>query len=105
MNLAPECLPNDLQLLKDLVLQQAFQVEQLTAQNQHYQSQLEALYEQIRLMRHQRFGPSSEKDSGQQDLFNEAEATVEALEVEVEPERAVAKWAEELHGLRARAMC
>lgn len=91
MNSAPECLPNDLQFLKDLVLQQALQVEQLTAQNRHYQSQLEALYEQIRLMRHQRFGPSSEKDPGQQDLFNEAEATVEACEAEVEPERAVAK--------------
>jgi transposase len=85
MNLAPECLPNDVESLKDLVLQQAAQVEQLTAQNQHYQSQLEALYEELRLMRHKRFGPSSEKDPGQTDLFNEAEAAVEESEVEVEP--------------------
>lgn len=91
MNSAPESLPNDLEVLKDLVLQQALQVEQLTAQNQHYRSQLEALYEQIRLMRHQRFGPSSEKDPGQQDLFNEAEATVEPLEVEVESENVESK--------------
>ncbi len=92
MNLAPERLPNNVEILKDLVLQQALQVEQLTAQNQHYQSQLEALYEQIRLLRHQRFGPSSEKaDPGQQDLFNEAEAAVEESAFEVEPAKAVSK--------------
>ena len=85
MNLAPECLPNDVKSLKDLVLHQAAQVEELTAQNQHYQSQLEALYEELRLMRHKRFGPNSEKDPGQADLFNEAEAAVEESEVEVEP--------------------
>jgi transposase len=91
MNLAPQSLPNDLHVLKDLVLQKTAEVEQLTEQNQHYQRQLEALYEQIRLLRHKRFGPSSEKDPGQQDLFNEAEATVEVCEAEVEAERTVAK--------------
>lgn len=67
------------------MLQQAAQVEQLTAQNQLYQSQLKALYEELRLLRHKRFGPSSEKDPGQTDLFNEAEAAVEESEVAVEP--------------------
>ncbi|MGH8498713.1 MAG: hypothetical protein ACRERV_07910 [Methylococcales bacterium] len=60
MNLAPECLQNDVKSLKDLVLQQAAQNEQLTAQNQHYnKNQVEALYEEIRLSRYKRFGPRS----------------------------------------------
>ena len=58
----------------------------LARENQQLKSKYEALLEQVRLFKHQRFGASSEKfNPNQQDLFNEAEACMdEALEEETD---------------------
>ena len=58
-------------LVQELVKKNAL----LKQENQQLKSKYEALLEQVRLFRHQRFGASSEKfNPDQQDLFNEAEA-------------------------------
>jgi len=67
MDAAPKTLPNDVTALKDLVLNQQ---DLLCRQG----TQIQALTEQIRLLKHHRFGSSSEKISpDQMALFNEAE--------------------------------
>jgi hypothetical protein len=70
-------LPSEPQVLQQMVLALQSQVESLVAQNQH-------LLEQFRLAQKNRFGRSSEAHPGQEDLFNEAEAEVEAAEPETE---------------------
>ena len=78
-------LPDTIDALKTLIAEQSVEVEQKSAEIKrqsaevkHYKHKLEALEEQIRLMRHKQFGSSSEKGNGaQSDLFNEAE--LEAL--------------------------
>lgn len=67
METARKSLPNDVKLLQDLVLKQQ---DLLSRQD----IQIQALTEQIRLLKHHRFGSSSEKISPDQlALFNEAE--------------------------------
>jgi len=67
MEAASKTLPNDVTGLKDLVLNQQ---DLLCRQD----TQIQALTEQIRLLKHHRFGSSSEKISpDQMALFNEAE--------------------------------
>jgi transposase/ElaB/YqjD/DUF883 family membrane-anchored ribosome-binding protein len=79
----------------------------LARENQQLKSKYEALLEQVRLFRHQRFGASSEKfDPNQQDLFNEAEACVdEAPEEEIDdtivPEAAVPSQTRKKRGRKA----
>ena len=60
---------------RDLVEEQQREIEKLKAQNDY-------LLEQFRLAQHQRFGKSSEvdSDSGQGELFNEAEQCLEETE-------------------------
>jgi len=67
METAPETLPDDVKTLKDLVLNQ----QDLLGRQE---TLIQALTEQIRLLKHHRFGSSSEKISPDQlALFNEAE--------------------------------
>ena len=72
----------------------ALRVRQLESTNQHQQSRIHELEaqlnwfkEQFRLARHREFGSSSEKIDLQSELlFNEAEATLDSVPVEAEPE-------------------
>lgn len=66
MKIKSDSLPNDVEALKKLVLQQ--------------QQRIGSLEETLRLERHRRFGSSSEKAPGQGELFNEAEVTAEVSE-------------------------
>jgi transposase len=74
MKLAPDNLPNDLDLLKQLLL------ETLAAKDveiTELRQSVERLLEQFRLAQQQRFGVSSESHEYQGELFNEAEVTVD----------------------------
>ena len=80
----------------------------LEQENQQLKSKYEALLEQVRLFKHQRFGASSEKfHPGQQDLFNEAEASVaDSQEVEADdlvnvPETATLPQGQKKRGRKA----
>tara|TARA_R110001583_G_scaffold161049_1_gene312957 strand:- start:191 stop:1753 length:1563 start_codon:yes stop_codon:yes gene_type:complete len=69
-------LPDDTKTLQDMVLALQSQVESLQDEKQH-------LIEQFRLAQQKQFGASSEgHHPGQGELFNEAEAEVEQLDVE-----------------------
>ena len=69
MKSAAESLPDDLDKLKEMVLQQQAKLD-------HQSDYIHQLIEAIRLARHQHFGSRSEKFNGEQLslLFNEAEA-------------------------------
>jgi transposase len=68
-------LPDDIEVLKRLVQEQAARHEQERAR---YQAQIASLQEQLNLLLHKRYGASSEKYSPDQlELFNEAEAQVD----------------------------
>jgi len=73
--------------LKTLVMEQSAQIVEITAEAAHYKARLEYLEEQIRLMRHKRFGASSEKSSADQlNLFDEAELSALDADNEVPDE-------------------
>jgi transposase len=68
-------LPDDVEALREIIIQQQAQIEQLTEQSER----IAFLEEYIRLLKHQRFGVSSEKSShAQLGLFNEAECAADA---------------------------
>lgn len=78
MNSVLEELPEEVESLKEVVLKQAAELEQLSAENRHQKAQILVLQEQLNLLLHKRYGASSEKATpGQLGLFDEAEATVE----------------------------
>ena len=94
-------LPNDIKTLKEMVLNQVALIalkeeetqqhreskKQLEKENNHYKIQVLSLQEQLNLLRHKRFGASSEKLSADQlRLFNEAEQETDALEQTVSEE-------------------
>lgn len=69
-------LPDDVESLKALVVDHAARNEQLTEENQRYQSQLILLREPLNLALAKRFGSRSEQLSPDQiRLFDEAEST------------------------------
>ena len=71
-----EQLPDDVEALKALVVDHAARNEQLRQENQHYQSQVVLLQEQLALALAKRFASRSEQLSPDQiRLFDEAEAT------------------------------
>lgn len=86
MNLpAIEALPDDIQALKHLVLAQHSLLEnqetllQKSETTLHKKTQhIEFLEDYIRLLKHQRFGRSSERHVAQPDFFNEAEQCADA---------------------------
>ena len=76
MSIHPVDLPKDVESLRSLALQQ---LDQLTEQS----DRIAFLEEYIRLLKHQRFGRSSEKShTSQLGLFNEAECTADAFDAE-----------------------
>ena len=70
-----QSFPDDNMTLQDMVLALLSQVESL-------QDEKQQLIEQFRLAQQKQFGVSSEGHPGQRELFNEAEAEVEQLDVE-----------------------
>jgi len=71
-------LPDDVDLLKSLVIDQLARNEQLSAQNQRYKAQVLTLQEQLNLALARRYAASSEKISPDQyRLFDEAETDTE----------------------------
>lgn len=75
MSSAPNCLPDDVESLKALVLEQVERNAQLTASNVRYQARILSLEEQLNLALARRYAASSEKISPDQiRLFDEAEA-------------------------------
>ncbi len=83
MSISPVDLPEDVESLRALALRQldqnAQQLEQLTEQSER----IAFLEEYIRLLKHQRFGRSSEKSHRSQlGLFNEAEYAADASDTE-----------------------
>ena len=79
-------LPDDVTALKQLVLEQQTHWLKQQARWEKAQSewskQSQIYQETIQLLRHQRFGKSSEKDPGKAELFDEAEQHSEATETE-----------------------
>jgi transposase len=64
-------LPDDIESLRDMVIQLQGEIHRLKSQKDHLQ-------EQVRLLLHKRFGAQSEKyPAAQSDLFNEAEVYAE----------------------------
>jgi transposase len=81
MNTTSETLPNDLNQLKQLLLDERRLTQELKSQNQY-------LLEQFRLAQYKQFGKSSEVNPAQGELFNEAEALAdEAIEPKKEKSR------------------
>ena len=72
MKITTKTLPNDVELLKKMVLEQQ-------KINQQLQQKVTTLAEVIQLERQRRFGASSEKAPGQGELFNEAEACIDEV--------------------------
>jgi transposase len=94
MGVSAENLPNDLDTLKAIIVQQTAEQQQLCAlqrqqaqQLAQYQAQVAALQEQLNLLLHKRFAPSSEQASPDQlRLFNEAEADAQSAAAEAQGE-------------------
>lgn len=90
MSIASVDLPDDVPTLQALVLEQQGQLEEKTTQLQDQEERLteqaeriDLLEEYVRLLKHKRFGRSSEKsDAAQLGLFNEAECAVDDLDPE-----------------------
>lgn len=78
MHEATDSLPDDIEQLKSLVLEQRTQLQTVTTQLEQQAQFIDQLLEQIKLARHQHFGPRSERLSLDQMAlaFNEAEAAV-----------------------------
>lgn len=74
MTTVTDNLPNDAKTLHKLLLEQQKEIASLKAKCKY-------LEEQFLKARHQQFGASSEAHPAQGDLFNEAEAIVESVEV------------------------
>jgi transposase len=72
-------LPDDVTALKQLVLEQQARWEQAQSE---WSKQSQIYQETIRLLRHQRFGKSSEKDPGQGELFDEVEQLAEDIDAD-----------------------
>jgi len=73
---APQ-LPNDIDQLKALLLEQYSQLNRQQLLLQEKQRRIELLEDYIRLHKQKRFGPSSEAEPGQGELFDEAEQLLE----------------------------
>jgi transposase len=74
MKLSPNNLPNDVDLLKQLLLETLAAKE---AEIAELKQSVQRLLEQFRLAQQKRFGVSSESHDYQGELFNEAEVTVD----------------------------
>lgn len=68
-----ESLPDDPELLKAMLVEQQSIVAQQHKKIHGMQSQIDSLHEALRLQQYRKFGKSSEKAPGQQELFDEAD--------------------------------
>ena len=66
MSITIESLPDDPVALRALLIDQQRKINGL-------QAQVDTLFESLRLERYRKYGKKSEKDPGQQELFDEAE--------------------------------
>ena len=66
MSITIESLPDDPVALKALLIDQQKRINGL-------QAQVDTLFESLRLERYRKYGKKSEKDPGQQELFDEVE--------------------------------
>ena len=88
MSIAHDQLPDDVDALKELVLEKANRLDfvsvrnaQLTTENERYRSQVDILQEQLNIALAKRFASRSEQLSPDQiKLFDEAESTVESVD-------------------------
>ena len=77
MKLRPDNLPNDIDSLKQLLLEANKLVESQVSEIAQLKQSVQHLLEQFRLAQQQRFGVSSESHDYQGELFNEAEVAVD----------------------------
>ena len=86
MSIALNELPDDVDALKNLVLEKAARNAQLTTENERYRSQVDILQEQLNIALAKRFASRSEQLSPDQiRLFDEAESTLlAAVEIDIE---------------------
>ena len=81
MTSAARELPEDVDALRALALQQQTELDAKSERIDAQAAQIRQLEEYVRLLRHQRFGRTSEKASREQlGLFNEAEVAADAAE-------------------------
>ncbi|EDP98835.1 hypothetical protein KT99_14395 [Shewanella benthica KT99] len=80
MKLAPDNLPNDIDLLKQLLLEASQLVASQYSEIAELKQSVQRLLEPFRLAQQQRFGASSESHNYQGELFNEAEVTLDEPE-------------------------
>ena len=84
MKLRPDNLPNDIDSLKQLLLEQVSVIASQNEEIAQLKQSMQQLIEQFRLAQQKRFGASSESHEYQGELFNEAEVAVD--DVDNEPE-------------------
>lgn len=82
-------LPNDIEALKNMVLDMQSQLQTEQAEKSRLQQQLDYLREQWQLLLQKRFGASSEGLPGQGELFNELEEALEPTTDEVAAEQTI----------------
>jgi transposase len=83
-------LPDDVEALQELVRRQQSQLEEQDDQLEAHKERISFLEEFLRLLKHQRFGRSSEQSGTTQlGLFNEAECALDSEEDEGEEEETV----------------
>lgn len=82
-------LPNDIEALKNMVLDMQSQLQKEQAEKSRLQQQLDYLREQWQLLLQKRFGASSEGLPGQGELFNELEEALEPTTEEVAADQTV----------------
>lgn len=97
MKKTPQSLPDDVELLKKMLLEQTQKLERKLAQkdkriaklervNQQLSDKLQQLLERYNLKKYQKFSPSSETYEGEGEVLNEAEQLIEDESVATEPD-------------------
>ncbi|EPP9847706.1 IS66-like element ISAba24 family transposase, partial [Acinetobacter baumannii] len=101
----PQSLPDDVELLKKMLLEQTQKLERKLAQkdkriaklervNQQLSDKLQQLLERYNLKKYQKFSPSSETYEGDGEVLNEAEQLIEDESVATEPDNQTTESAE-----------
>ena len=86
MKIHPDNLPNDVELLKVLLLEQATLLDKKDSQLVEWESKYQLILEQWRLAQQKQFGKSSEVSPGQGELFDESSTNVDDS---IETERSI----------------
>lgn len=105
MKKIPQSLPDDVELLKKMLLEQTQKLERKLAQkdkriaklervNQQLSDKLQQLLERYNLKKYQKFSPSSETYEGEGEVLNEAEQLIEDESVATEPDTQTTESAE-----------